>query len=177
MGVEPTVPHKWLLGAIHIWSGFAVSTELGSFVYMLVGSYYQRLEALTDYGQWGETACFWPHLHTQTRISNKAQVIVNMTRRLLLVPLGCRKVQQTPLFAYMRIGESEWQDSNLRHPAPKAGALPTALHPVRWDLQSIENRQAIGPDVLISLTTCQSQLRCTTNAEGWSFGRVKAFYR
>ena len=25
---------------------------------------------------------------------------------------------------------SEWQDSNLRHPAPKAGALPTALHPV-----------------------------------------------
>ena len=25
---------------------------------------------------------------------------------------------------------SEWRDSNSRHPAPKAGALPTALHPV-----------------------------------------------
>ena len=25
---------------------------------------------------------------------------------------------------------SEWGDSNSRHPAPKAGALPTALHPV-----------------------------------------------
>ena len=25
--------------------------------------------------------------------------------------------------------KSEWQGSNLRHPAPKAGALPTALHP------------------------------------------------
>ena len=24
---------------------------------------------------------------------------------------------------------SEWQDLNLRHPAPKAGALPAALHP------------------------------------------------
>ena len=24
---------------------------------------------------------------------------------------------------------SEWRDSNPRHPAPKAGALPTALHP------------------------------------------------
>ena len=24
---------------------------------------------------------------------------------------------------------SEWGDSNSRHPAPKAGALPTALHP------------------------------------------------
>ena len=24
---------------------------------------------------------------------------------------------------------SEWRDLNLRHPAPKAGALPTALHP------------------------------------------------
>ena len=24
---------------------------------------------------------------------------------------------------------SEWRDSNSRHPAPKAGALPTALHP------------------------------------------------
>ena len=24
---------------------------------------------------------------------------------------------------------SEWGDSNARHPAPKAGALPTALHP------------------------------------------------
>ena len=29
---------------------------------------------------------------------------------------------------------SEWQDSNLRHPAPKAGALPSALHPVIWSL-------------------------------------------
>ena len=25
---------------------------------------------------------------------------------------------------------SEWRDLNPRHPAPKAGALPTALHPV-----------------------------------------------
>ena len=25
--------------------------------------------------------------------------------------------------------KSEWQGSNLRHPASKAGALPTALHP------------------------------------------------
>ena len=25
---------------------------------------------------------------------------------------------------------SEWRDSNSRPPAPKAGALPTALHPV-----------------------------------------------
>ena len=25
---------------------------------------------------------------------------------------------------------SEWRDSNPRHPAPKAGALPAALHPV-----------------------------------------------
>ena len=24
---------------------------------------------------------------------------------------------------------SEWRDLNPRHPAPKAGALPTALHP------------------------------------------------
>ena len=24
---------------------------------------------------------------------------------------------------------SEWRDSNSRHPAPKAGALPAALHP------------------------------------------------
>ena len=27
------------------------------------------------------------------------------------------------------ISWSEWRDSNSRHPAPKAGALPTALHP------------------------------------------------
>ena len=27
------------------------------------------------------------------------------------------------------ISWSEWGDSNSRHPAPKAGALPTALHP------------------------------------------------
>ena len=27
---------------------------------------------------------------------------------------------------------SEWRDSNPRHPAPKAGALPAALHPVIW---------------------------------------------
>ena len=26
------------------------------------------------------------------------------------------------------ISWSEWRDSNSRHPAPKAGALPTALH-------------------------------------------------
>ena len=37
------------------------------------------------------------------------------------------------IFRYILVSEdfwSEWRDSNPRHPAPKAGALPTALHPV-----------------------------------------------
>ena len=29
---------------------------------------------------------------------------------------------------------SEWRDSNPRHPAPKAGALPTALHPDEYEI-------------------------------------------
>ena len=32
----------------------------------------------------------------------------------------------------IRLFWSEWQDSNLRHLAPKASALPTALHPVAY---------------------------------------------
>ena len=31
-------------------------------------------------------------------------------------------------------GWSEWRDSNSRHPAPKAGALPAALHPDTMEL-------------------------------------------
>ena len=58
VGVEPTVLHKWLRRHPHYEAAMQFLRNLGSFVYMLVGSYYQRLRALTDYGQWGETACF-----------------------------------------------------------------------------------------------------------------------
>ena len=42
---------------------------------------------------------------------------------------------------------SEWRDSNSRHPAPKAGALPTALHPVIFHtlpLYTTVNKKATG---------------------------------
>ena len=37
---------------------------------------------------------------------------------------------------------SEWGDSNSRHPAPKAGALPTALHPDMklWDCPGVSSQ-------------------------------------
>ena len=38
--------------------------------------------------------------------------------------------EKPPFWRFFWERWSEWQDSNLRHPAPKAGALPTALHPV-----------------------------------------------
>ena len=38
------------------------------------------------------------------------------------------KAEVLPL-NYTRIAWSEWQDSNLRHPAPKAGALPNCATP------------------------------------------------
>ena len=41
---------------------------------------------------------------------------------------------------------SEWGDSNSRHPAPKAGALPTALHPViELILCSVEKHSGCRP--------------------------------
>ena len=41
-------------------------------------------------------------------------------------PLKREKAKEQMLFCLFW---SEWRDSNSRHPAPKAGALPAALHP------------------------------------------------
>ena len=35
---------------------------------------------------------------------------------------------------------SEWQDSNLRHSAPKADALPTAPHPEMYNINIIYDK-------------------------------------
>ena len=47
---------------------------------------------------------------------------------------GSTKCKKTPILDWIIQNRcfywSEWGDSNSRHPAPKAGALPTALHPV-----------------------------------------------
>ena len=38
--------------------------------------------------------------------------------------------EKPPEWRFFLYKWSEWRDLNPRHPAPKAGALPTALHPV-----------------------------------------------
>ena len=38
---------------------------------------------------------------------------------------------------------SKWRDSNSRHPAPKAGALPTALHLDRRPMKLTDSKSII----------------------------------
>ena len=64
---------------------------------------------------------------------------------LLAIAAFSSKMQQKTTFVVGRqkwfITWSEWRDSNPRHPAPKAGALPTALHPDDWLLKILPGRR------------------------------------
>ena len=67
---------------------------------------------------------------------------------------------------------SEWRDSNPRHPAPKAGALPTALHPDKYLINYIILLRRLlwspglrWPDKIFGLTLSLDFIdRCTKNA-------------
>ena len=70
----------------------------------------------------------------------KAQIDVRLRRAVggnsppdccicnLRIPLHTNRKVQMPQKRHLNFW-SEWRDSNPRHPAPKAGALPAALHP------------------------------------------------
>ena len=52
----------------------------------------------------------------------KAKWVSRQNRRTI-------NAEKPPFLAFFLVFWSEMGDSNSRHPAPKAGALPTALHP------------------------------------------------
>ena len=57
--------------------------------------------------------------------SDHSYYVVNHTLKIELITQKNRLKRRFFLYRW-----SEWRDLNPRHPAPKAGALPTALHPV-----------------------------------------------
>ena len=65
---------------------------------------------------------------TKTAGDLDARNIIYVVKRNLKTELITQKNRLKRRFFLYRW--SEWRDLNPRHPAPKAGALPTALHPV-----------------------------------------------
>ena len=58
-------------------------------------------------------------------------ILTHIEKTLWVSPSNRRTIsaEKPPFLAVFPVFWSEMGDSNSRHPAPKAGALPTALHP------------------------------------------------
>ena len=81
--------------------------------------------------EWGDSFAF-SFCRTKIEVADNVRAVGAAVHRTAATEIRVSRRKRKPQARhepFLRFW-SEWGDSNSRHPAPKAGALPTALHPV-----------------------------------------------